>query len=307
MKKVILIVIDGLGDESIPVLGNKTPLEAAKTPNLDFLSQNGICGLVEPNVTKAIPTSEDGHFSLFGYNPEKYKIGRGVLEAQALGIKLKKGDVVLRGNFGTVDDNLKMIDRRAGRIKNTGPLIKALSGKRICGIKFLIYPIAEHRIVLILRGQNLSEKISDGDPHYGKMGQYAQKITPLDKNYRAKFTAQVFNQFLSEAQKILTNHPLNKKREKEGLPVANYILTRGAGTIKKIPSFQERYGPRACCIAGKNLYKGIAQLFGMDLIKVKGANGLTSTNLKGKILAAKNALKRYDFVFFAHKSHGYAI
>jgi 2,3-bisphosphoglycerate-independent phosphoglycerate mutase len=111
--KILFIVLDGLGDKPIKKLNNKTPLESAKTPNLDYLAKEGMVGLMEPCFTAALPTSEEGHFSLFGYSPKVFKVKRGIFTASGAGMKLKKGDVALRGNFGTVDENLNMIDRRA--------------------------------------------------------------------------------------------------------------------------------------------------------------------------------------------------
>jgi 2,3-bisphosphoglycerate-independent phosphoglycerate mutase len=302
MKKILLIIIDGLGDKPIPQLGNKTPLEAAKTPNLDYLVKNGICGLMEPSFTGAIPTSEEGHFSLFDYNPKEYPVRRGIFTVQGAGIKMKKGDVALRGNFGTVDEELNMIDRRAGRINNTQPLIKSLNGMIIEEVKFLIKSAKGHRIGIVLRNKNLSSRISDSDPHYGKLGKKVQKVVPLDKSKEAKFTAQVLNKFLEESHQLLKEHPLNKERKKKGKLPANYILTRGASSLIKLPSFEEKYNLKACCIAGKPLYQQIGRILRMDLIKVKGANGLPNTNLEGKVQAARKALKRYGFVFLHIKA-----
>lgn len=294
--------MDGLGDEPIPALGRKTPLEAARTPNLDFLAKEGLCGQVLVKFRGATPTSEETHFSLFGYDPEFYKIRRGIITASSTGMKVKKGDVALRGNFATVDEKLNMIDRRAGRIKNPEPLIKTLNGIEISGVKFLLKSASEHRLGIIMRGQNLSPNISDGDPHYGKLGKRARKIKPLDKSKEAAFTAKVLNEFLERAQEILKRHPLNKKREKKKLLPANYILVRGASSLRKLPSFREKYGLSASCIAGKFLYQQIGKILGMDLIKVRGANGRITTNLRGKFLAAKRALRKYDFVFLHIKA-----
>jgi len=300
--KILLIIIDGLGDEPIPSFGNKTPLEAAKTPNLDFLAKNGICGLIEPYLMNEKPESDICHLAIFGYEPKVYYWGRGPYEAAGIGIKLQKGDVALRANFATVDESLNVIDRRAGRIEKTQPLIKLLNGQKINSIQFLIKKSYGHRAVLVLRGKNISSAITNGDP--GKVRERAKKILPVyfgkcgaKEIKKAKFTAKVLNDFLEKAHLILKNHPLNKKREKEGLYPANYLLVRGAGEIRKIPKFKERYGLRACCIAGGALYKGIGKILGMDLINVKGANGFSNTNLKGKILAAKNSFKKYNFIF----------
>lgn len=302
MKKIILIIIDGLGDGPIPALKNKTPLEAAKTPNLDQLAENGVCGLAKLKFRGATPTSEEGHFSLFGYNPETYKIKRGIITATGTGMKARKGDVAIRGNFATVDKELNMVDRRAGRIKDPHLLIKALNGIEIDGVKFLLKSAMEHRVGIIMRGKNLSPNISDGDPFYGKLGKKARKIVPLDKSSKAAFTAKTLNKFLNKACLVLTDHPLNEKRKKLGLPPANYILTRGASFLPKLPSFKKKYKLKACCVAGKFLYKQIGKILGMDLIKVKGANGLISTNLKGKIQAVKKALQKYNFIFLHIKA-----
>lgn len=300
--KILLIVIDGLGDEIIPQLGNKTPLETAKTPNLDFLAKNGVCGLVRPFLFpwQKRPESESTHLALLGYDPKIYFLGRGPYEAVGIGIKLRKGEIALRVNFGTVDKNLNVIDRRAGRVEKTQSLIKALSGKTIEGVKFLIKKSWGHRAVLVLKGKNLSAKISNGDPKKTEVKPLI--IKPKDNSKEAKFTARILNKFLLLAHKILKDHPFNKKREEKGFLPANYLLTRGAGMIKKTPSFRKIYGLNAGCIAGGGLYKGIAKILGMNLIKVKGATGFANTNLKGKFLTAKKVLKKYDFLFLHIKA-----
>ena len=292
MKKILLIVIDGLGDEPIPQLKNKTPLEKAETPNLDFLAKKGILGLVLPYFEKGkLPTSEDTHLALFGFDPKISNPGRGVLEVLGIGMEILPGDVCLRGNFGTLDEKMKILDRRAGRLENTEPLIEAISNIEIEGVKFLIKKAFSHRIGIVMRGEKLSSEISDGDPKI--IGVQPLKIKALDKSKKAKFTAKVLNEFLKRAHFILKNHPLNKKRK---LP-ANYILVRGAGKLKKFLAFSKKYKLKSCCIAGGTLYKGIGKYLGMDLIQAEGANGLQNTNLKGKILAAKKALKKYNFIF----------
>jgi len=303
MKKILLIVIDGLGDEPIPQLKNKTPLEKAETPNLDFLAKKGILGLVLPYFEKGkLPTSEDTHLALFGFDPKISNPGRGVLEVLGIGMEILPGDVCLRGNFGTLDEKMKILDRRAGRLENTEPLIEAISNIEIEGVKFLIKKAFSHRIGIVMRGLqpthhppalggplNLSSEISDGDPK--KINVKPKKIKAL--KISAKFTAKLLNEFLKRAHQILKNHPLNKKRK---LP-ANYILVRGAGKLKKFLAFSKKYKLKSCCIAGGTLYKGIGKYLGMDLIQAEGANGLQNTNLKGKILAAKKALKKYNFIF----------
>lgn len=161
-----------------------------------------------------------------------------------------------------------------------------------------------HRVGLILRSsknnKKLSNKISDGDPH--EIEVRVKKILPLDNSRKAEFTADVLNKFLEKAHRILTDHSLNTKREEQGKLPANYLLIRGAGILRKTISFKEKYNLRAACIAGGALYKGIAKVLGMDEILVKGANGFVTTNLKGKFLASKKALKKYNFIFLHIKA-----
>lgn len=292
--KTLLIIIDGLGDEPIPALGGRTPLEAGFTPFLDKLAREGSCGLILPFYRKGKePTSEDSHLALFGYEPEKANPGRGVLELLGLGAKILKEDICLRGNFSTLDSGGKIVDRRAGRIKETLPLVRALDGMEIGGVKFLVKKGLDHRLGIILRGENLSAEITDGDP---------KKINVKPKRIRAKtkeaeFTARVLEEFLARAHQILREHPLNKKREKEGKLKANYVLVRGAGKIKEVESFDKKYGLKACCIAGAPLYKGIGRYLGMKIIKVEGASGLPTTDLSAKMKAVKKVLQENDFVF----------
>lgn len=303
--KIILVIIDGLGDEAIPKLGKRTPLEAARTPNLDFLAKNGVCGQVKPFIFswQKYPNSDTCHLALFGYSPGRYYLGRGVYEAAGVGMKMKEGDLALRANFGTVNQKSRIVDRRAGRIENTEALIKALGGLKLEGVKFLIKKSGGHRAVLILRAKSkktLSCRISDGDPK--ETGLRVKKIIPLDRSREAKFTADILNKFLEKAHQILKNHPLNKKRIKTGLLPANYLLVRGPGMMKKTPSFSKKYHLKPAFIAGGGLYKGMARILGMAEIKVKGANGFVSTNLKGKFLGAKKGLKKYNFIFLHIKA-----
>ncbi|MDD5146616.1 MAG: alkaline phosphatase family protein [Candidatus Pacebacteria bacterium] len=295
--KIILLIIDGLGDRPIQELGNKTPLEAARKPNLDLMAKQGIVGLVKPTYyVGPFPTSKDAHLSLFGYDLRKWQMGRGVFEAFGVDWAFRKGDVALRGNFATIDpETKKIIDRRAGRIEKTEPLIEALQGMKIKGIHFFLRKSVYQRIAVIMRGKGLSEKVSDGDLHVDKI--VAPKIKPQVNKRDAFFTAQVLNEFLEKSHQILESHSFNHKRVKQGLLPANYILLREAGIKKALPSFRKLWGFRACCVAGGGLYRGIAKALGMDLINVKGANGKDNTNLKGKFEAAEKALSEYDFVY----------
>lgn len=302
-KKILLIIIDGLGDEPIPDFNFQTPLEFARTPNFDSLAEKGILGRVKPFLAHtALPTSEDCHLALFGYNPERYHVRRGFFTAEGAGIKMKKGDIALRGNFATIDDKMRVVDRRAGRIKNPTPLIEAINNTKIEGVRFIVKSAKEHRLAIVMRGKNLSSYISDGDPHYAFLEKGLREIKPLKNTKSAQKTAAVLNQFLKFSHQLLKEHPFNKKRIKKGLLPANYILTRGASRKANLVSFEQKYGLKAAGIAGKVLYQQIIRVLKMNFILVKGANGLPNTNLKGKVKASLKALKKYDFVFLHIKA-----
>jgi len=296
MPKAMLVVMDGLGDRPIKELGNLTPLEAARTPNLDALAARGITGIMNAIGVGMRPGSDTSHLAILGYDINKYYTGRGTIEVAGLGMDLQGGDVALRGNLGTVDDNLMVTDRRAGRITDTGPFVKDLEGLTYEGVTLKVRPGTGHRAGVILRGPGLSSRISDNDPH--EVGVKVHEVHPLDDSPEAAFTAKVLNHFLIEAHRILKNHPLNQERLAQGKPAANYLLGRGAGYYKQIEKFQERYGLKACTIAGGGLYKGIGAFTGMDLIKVPGATGLPNTDVAAKFRAALEALEGpYDFAF----------
>lgn len=296
--KILLIVIDGLGDNPIPRLNNKTPLDAARTPNLDWLAQNGLCGIVKPFIFnwEKVPQSETCHLAIFGYDPQKYFLGRGTYEALGIGVDLKEGDIAFRVNFATLGGSMKIIDRRAGRISETGQLVEALSGIIIEDVEFLFKESWGHRAVLILRGQGISTNISSNDIKV-EGGKEAKLIIPKDKTEEAIFTAKILNIFIEKTRRILEKHPLNIERKEKGLLPANFLLIRGPGQYRNIIDFYQKYKLKACCVAGGALYKGIAKSLGMDLIKVEGANGSSLTNLMGKFLAIKTNLEKYDFVF----------
>lgn len=295
MDKVMLIVMDGLGDRPIKELGGLTPLEKARTPNLDKLAERGITGIMNALGVGQRPGSDTSHLAILGYEIDKYYSGRGPIEVSGLGMRLEHGDVALRGNLGTVDDNLVVIDRRAGRVSDTTPFVKVLDGLTQDGVSLIIRPGTGHRAGIILRGPGLSSAISDNDPH--EVGVPIHPVKPLDDTPEAAFTAKVLNALLAQAHEILKKLPLNQERVAEGLLPANYLLARGAGFYKKIAPFPERYGLKAAVIAGGGLYKGIGAFTGMEVLNVAGATGLPDTNLEAKFRAALDALRGpYDFV-----------
>ncbi|MEA3295936.1 MAG: 2,3-bisphosphoglycerate-independent phosphoglycerate mutase [Patescibacteria group bacterium] len=295
--KTIFIILDGLGDRPIKEFGDKTPLEFAKTSNMDFLVEQGICGMMAPLGLGLTPGSGPAHFEIFGYSPyQDFYPNRGVIEALGIGYDLKQEDIALRVNFATIQ-NKKIIDRRAGRIESAQAFEKDLSFN-IKNTKFIFKAGIGHRGALIIKGKNLSSNISDNDNH--KTGVVPKKLKAISKN--AEFTADVLNQYLKKANEILEKHRENKKRKQKGLALANYLLVRGAGKYKPVISFKEKYGLTSCCVAGGGLYKGVAKFLGMDLINVKGATGKKDTNIKAKFLAAKRNLKNYNFIFLHFKA-----
>jgi 2,3-bisphosphoglycerate-independent phosphoglycerate mutase len=295
IKKVILVVSDGLGDRPVKELGNKTPLEAAKTPNLDRYAGESECGLMHTLGRGYTPGSDTAHLTIFGYDIRQHYSGRGPIEVAGIGLQLEHGDVALRGNFGTVDDDLKIIDRRAGRILVVEPLTKALDGMKIDDVQFIVKPGTAHRAGVVMRGKGLSDAIIDADPH--KPDVPVRTVTHTEDTAEAKHTAAVLNKFLAQAYEVLKKHPFNAERIQKGELPANYLLVRGAGQYKKVPSFEERYGLSPCCIAGGGLYKGVGAFLGMKVLDVPGATGLPDTDIEAKFNTAIQSLDSFNFVF----------
>jgi 2,3-bisphosphoglycerate-independent phosphoglycerate mutase len=294
--KIILLVCDGLGDRPVPELDHKTPLEAARTPNLDRLAERGISGLMHTLGRGLTPGSDTSHLNLLGYDYREFYSGRGTIEVAGLGMELRHGDVALRGNMATVDADLKIVDRRAGRITDTSPFTRLVDGIEIAGVTFMVRPGTAHRAGIIMRGEGLSAAITDNDPH--EPGLKVWEVKPRDKTPEAQRTADVLNKFLARAHEILNASDANKKRVAEGQPAANYLLVRGAGFYRHVPPFADRYfGLKACCIAGGGLYKGIGAYTGMTLLEVPGATALPDTDIRAKFTRARKALSEFDFVF----------
>ncbi len=301
MKKIIFLILDGLGDRPVEKLGGKTPLEAAQTPNMDKLAEKGAKGFLKPTFNEGFPTSVEGHLSLFGYDINKMNAHRGPFEALGIGLKLQEGDVVLRVNFATVNSDFKILDRRAGRIKDTSQLAQALNDIKIKGVEFLVDDSTSHRSVLVLRGKGVSDKIIGGDKH--KINVKVSKVEAEDESKEAEFTADVLNQFLSKAYQILKVHPINKEREKQGLLPANYLLTREPGRKPNLIKFQDKWKLKAICLAGGRLYKGIGRALGMTTENVPGATGKADTNIAEKFKTAVSALReKYQFCFLHIKA-----
>ncbi len=290
-QKIILLILDGLGD--LPVSG-KTPLQAAKKPNILKLALKGMQGLMSTIGRGIVPGSDTSHLQILGYEPDKYYPGRGPLEALGAGIKLISGDIAFRANFATILGN-KITDRRAGRIDNS--IAKALEKEinmQIDNVQVIFKATFEHRGVIVLRGKGLSANISPTDLHC--LGEFKLSV-PLDSTPEAKKTAYIINTLTRIVRANLESNPINIERKQKNLPLANIIIVRGSGTFRNIIKFNEMHGIIGACIAGGTLYKGVARYIGMDVIDVQGATGTKNTNLKAKGYAAQKALEKYDFVF----------
>jgi len=309
----LLVILDGLGDHSFQKLKGRTPLEAAKQKNILKLKGKGSQGLMDPISPGVPPSSDTSHLSILGYDLRTEYFGRGPIEALGEGLELDEGEIAFRANMATVElvgNRAVVTDRRAGRISSseTSELANLLNSEipEIDGSAFKLVPITEHRLVLIVSGEELSHQITDNDPHAeGKPLLRCQPLEEATDIRGATRLAGLVNEYELRAISVLTKAGINQRRRGSSLPEANAILVRGAGSAKRLTKFEDKHGVKACAIAGGALYKGVARAVGMDLVDVPGANGMPDTNLKGKIEASLKALKSYEFVFLHVKATDY--
>ncbi|USK57384.1 2,3-bisphosphoglycerate-independent phosphoglycerate mutase [Cytobacillus solani] len=302
-RKVIMAIADGLGDRPHTLLGDKTPLEYARTPNLDHLASEGITGMMDL-IAPGIPVGTDmGHLILFGYQPHHYP-GRGPIEALGIGMEVKPGDIVFRCNFATVDENGIVVDRRAGRIrKKTEEIAQAINGIELeDGVVAYFKPATEHRAVLILRGAGLSDKISDSDPKAPNDGKPYHLVEPLDSSEEAERTAFLLNLYLKKAHEILSAHPVNVERVEAGNLPANFILTRGAGRMVDIEPVAEKLKINVSCIAGESTVLGAAELAGYKILTSNSMTGNIDTNIELKARLAIEEIANNDIVYVHMKA-----
>jgi len=283
-SKILLVVLDGLGD--IPSIDGKTPLEAAKTPNLDKLSKNSALGMHIPVMPGITPGSGPGHLSIFGYNPIKYKIGRGILEALGVGLDVSPFDICIRANYAKVeeiDGKLIVLDRRAGRLsteenkKLTEKITKKI--KEINGVKIFMKSGIEYRLAILLRfNEKVNEdmcNILETDPqNEGK-----EVISPEPLNEKAKIVSEILKEFLLRVREIIKNEK------------GNYLLLRGYSTPPIIPNFSEIYKLKSLSIATYPMYKGLTKLIGMETVKVDGFS------IKDEIDVLRKNYKNFDFIY----------
>lgn len=282
-SKIILFVLDGLG--GLPVDG-KTELEAARTPNLDALARESACGLHLPVALGITPGSGPSHLALFGYDPLKWEIGRGILEAMGLGIEVRATDIAIRCNYATIGNGV-IKDRRAGRPateisrKVTERLQREIPS--MDGVEFIFGPGMEHRFALVMRFPKPlppgADMINDSDPQV----EGAPPLTLEPKSKEAGNVAAVARKFIEKAAGLL----------KDERP-ANYVLLRGFSTHPRMPSFAEAYGLNALAIATYPMYRGLARLLGMEAPDVKGG-------VREQLDLLKAQYHKYDFFFVHYK------
>ncbi len=252
-SKLVLFIFDGLG--GIDNDGRGSALEAASVPNLDQLATDSVTGFHIPVAVGVTPGSGPAHLSLFGYDPLKYQIGRGVLEALGVNFPLQKGDVPARINFCTLDPEGKISDRRAGRIPSEegSRVIEKLAGAiQIDGVEIHLRHVKEYRAAMVLRGEGLGGDIADTDPQV--TGKEPLAAAPKKKSPANDKTCEVLNEFLRQAREILKDEPK-----------ANMLTLRGIDLFEPLPSFQELYHLNPTSIAVYPMYKGVSRLAGMTI------------------------------------------
>ena len=278
--KIVLLVVDGLGGLAHPETG-LSELETAHLPNLDAMAQESACGLTTPVLPGVAPGSGPGHLALFGYDPLKHLIGRGALEALGIEVDLQPGDVAARGNFCTVDGDGLLVDRRAGRIPTelSAPICQRLDQIELDGIQVDVFPVQDYRFVLRLRGQGLSEAVTETDPQIN--GASALPVWPL--NPAAQKTAELVNNFVGQASRLLSEEDR-----------ANMLLLRGFAQLPNLPAMGEVYRLNPAAIAAYPMYRGLATVAGMRVIR-------TGHTFADEVETLRENFGSHDFFFIHYK------
>jgi len=280
-SRIVLLVMEGIGGLPHPQTG-RTELESARRRNLDRLARESICGMSTPVGPGITPGSAPGHMALFGYDPVRYQFGRGTVEALGLDIEVGPGDVVARGNFCTVDDSGSISDRRAGRRATAinHELCDLMNAHvRVAGVQTEFFPGKEHRFVLRLRGQSLSDRVADTDPQHEGMQPLPAKALAAE----AEPTAQAVRSLVEQVQALLA-----------GRKPAYMLLLRGFRQPPDYPSLRHIYRLTPACIATYPMYRGVARVVGMDILPA-------GETLQDQISILKQSYKSYDYFFLHYK------
>ena len=298
--KGIILIMDGMGDRPLKELNNQTPLQAANTPNMDEMAKNGINGIMDSIAPGIIPGSDTAHISILGYDPYTVYTGRGPFEASGVGVDVIPGDIAFRCNFSTADDDGIVTDRRAGRIREgTKSIVEVLNTMVLedyPDIKIIFKESTGHRAVLVLRGEGLSDKVSDADPKVE--GNKPKEVKSLDGSKESKKTADILNKIVAKSYEMIKDHPVNLKRIEDGEPPANIIIPRGAGAVPVVEPINEKYEVNSACIAETGLIMGICRFAGMDIIEMDGVTGGVDTDLDVIVDTIIDNVENSDYDFF---------
>jgi 2,3-bisphosphoglycerate-independent phosphoglycerate mutase len=290
--KVIILLGDGMSDVQYNELGNKSPLQAAQTPNMDFMAQHGRVGLAHTVPVGLPPGSDVANLSVFGYDPRTCYTGRSPLEAISMGVTLGPDDVAFRMNLVTLSphgSSIYMKDFSAGHISTTEAheLVETLQ-KELGSVEIEFHAGVGYRHLMVWRGGKDGMK---GTPPHDITGKSILDFLPTGEG------ADTLNNIMNHAQMVLHNHPVNVRRKEEGHLPANSIWLWGHGKTPRIAPFREKFGLSGAVISAVDLIKGIGICAGLDVINVEGATGYIDTNYLGKAQAALRALEDHDFVY----------
>lgn len=280
--KIVLAVVDGLGGLTHPDTG-RSELQAADTAHLDRLAAASACGMTVPVAPGVTPGSGPGHLALFGYDPLRYTVGRGVLEGLGIDFDLQPQDVAARGNFCTLDSDGKITDRRAGRIATeaSAPLCEQLATIELPGAQLFVEPVRDHRFLLVLRPESgeLSADLADTDPQREGVAPLAAKALAPE----AKATAELVDRFVAGS------------RERLNGAAANGLTLRGFARRPALPSMPETFGLRAAAVAVYPMYRGLAKLVGMTVLQ-------TGTTYDDELATLRERWDDFDFFFIHYKA-----
>ena len=286
--KYVVVLPDGVADVPIPELGNKTPLDVAKHPNMDWIAANGLTGLSATIPSGFKPGSDVGCMSVFGYDPRKYYTGRAPLEAAAQSIPLKADDVAFRCNTVTVDKGV-LADYAAGHIETQEStlLIKTIN-ERLAKHGMTFYPGVSYRHLAVISGKDYAKTTCT--PPHDISGKPIQPHLPTGPG------AELVRRVMEESVEVLREHPVNANRLKMGKSPATMLWFWGQGTAASFPPFQTTYGLKGGCISAVDIVRGLGRLVSLDIISVPGITGYFDTNYRGKGEYALKALEDHDFV-----------
>ncbi|MBI3602659.1 MAG: cofactor-independent phosphoglycerate mutase [Candidatus Omnitrophica bacterium] len=290
--KYIILVPDGMADEPIVELGGQTPLEAAHTPNMDFLAQKGLSALVQTIPEGMAPGSDIGNLALMGYDPRVNFSGRAPLEAANLGVKLDDDEVAFRCNLITEEDGI-MVDYSAGHIpSDEAKLLIEYLARAIDWPDVRFYPGKSYRHLMVMKTLNVEQmlKVKTVPPH-DILNQ------PLKNYLPGGPQSTILLNLMEKSRGILSGHQVNTVRLDMEEKPANMIWLWGQGSRPQLPLFKDRYSLSGCVISAVDLVNGIGCLVGFEVISVPGANGYYDTNYKGKAEYALESLKKHDFVY----------